>query len=62
MKTNITEKLNQLNITEETICLVSDLIVSLQLDDDESDKLIAVIEKVTLQHYIRELLKKNMIL
>ena len=62
MKTElIKEKLKQLNITEETICLINDFVVSLHLNDDEAGKFLNLLEKVSLQHYIRDLLKKDML-
>jgi hypothetical protein len=56
----IKAKLKQLNITEETICSVNDFIISLQLNDEGIGNLLFIIEKVTHQHHIRELIEKDM--
>jgi len=58
-KETIKIKLKQLNITDDTINSIHEFIVSLQIKDEEIEKLLALIEKVGLQHYIREFMKKN---
>ena len=58
---NVREKLRRLNITEEMLLEIEKTIVSLQMNEDSVDNLLLLMEKVSLQHYIREFLKQNML-
>jgi hypothetical protein len=58
---NVRERLKRLNLTEEMLLDVEKTIVSLQMNEDSVNNLLSLLEKVSLQHYIREFLKQNML-
>jgi hypothetical protein len=56
----VKERLKRLNLTEDMYLEIQKTVVSLPTQDAQNN-LLSLIEKTTLQHYVREFMKQNMI-
>lgn len=56
----VKERLKRLNLTEDMYLEIQKTVVSLPTEDAQNN-LLSLIEKTTLQHYVREFMKQNMI-
>lgn len=55
----VKERLKRLNLTDELILEIEKVVLSLP-DEETKNKILTILEKSALQHYIREFMKQNL--